>query len=228
MKVLRIFLSCLLATFAVSASAQNANQAAEPTVPTVTFDCSWDQATPQKFTITVQSSGNAKYMSSSPTKAEDAGGVQDEYYATEFSLSAASREKVFHLAKDTGYFKGDFDYKDHPVASTGKKTLAFADKSRHFQTAYNHSENKSIQELTALFQGISSTIQHGRKLQFLRRFDKLGLEAELKGMEDENNSHFLAELQIISPILNTIADDSAIMNIARQRARRLLAKIGPE
>jgi len=153
---------------------------------------------------------------------------QDEYYATEFSLSAASREKVFHLAKDAGYFKGDFDYKDHPVASTGKKTLAFADKSRHFQTAYNYSENKSIQELTALFQGISGTIQHGRKLQFLRRFDKLGLEAELKGMEDENNSHFLAELQIISPILNTIADDSAIMNIARQRARRLLAKIGPE
>ena len=218
------FLFFLLAAFATSAPAQNAS---EPVVPTVTFDCFWEQATPQNYTITVQSSGNAKYVSRTAGKPGDADGGQDEYYASEFAMTTSVQEKIFRLAKDTGYFKGDFDYKDHPVASTGKKTLSFADKTRHFQTVYNHSENKSIEELTSIFQGISNTIQHGRKLQFLRRFDKLGLEAELKGMEDEAASHYLAELQIISPILNTIADDPAILNIARARAKRLLAKIGP-
>jgi hypothetical protein len=224
----RIVLFCLLATFAVSAPAQNAGSADNFAVPTVTFDCVWEQATPQNYTITVQSTGSAKYISRSAGKPGDADGGQEEYYALDFTMSAAGQKKVFHLAQETAYFNGDFDYKGHPVASTGKKTLAFADKARHFQTTYNHSENKSIQELTGIFQGISSTIQHGRKLQYLRRFDKLGLEAELKGMEDEAAGNFLAELQIIAPMLNTIAEDSAILNIARQRARRLLAKISPE
>jgi len=227
MNVLRIFIFCLLATFAVSAPAQNANLAAEPAIPTVTFDCSWDQATPQKFTITVQSSGSAKYISSSPSKPADANGVQDEEYAVEFTASEAGREKIFRLAQESGYFNGDFEFK-HRVANTGKKTLTFADATRHFQTTYNHSENKPIAELTAIFQGISDTIQHGRKLQFLRRFDKLGLEAELKGMEGEAASHFLVELQIIAPLLKNIAEDPAILNIARQRAKNLLAKIGHE
>jgi hypothetical protein len=59
-------------------------------------------------------------------------------------------------------------------------------------------------------------------LQYLRRFDKLGLEEELKGMENEGQN--LAELQIIAPMLESIANDPAILNIARQRAKRLLAK----
>jgi hypothetical protein len=63
---------------------------------------------------------------------------------------------------------------------------------------------------------------------FLRRFDKLGLEDELKAMEDAAESHNLAELQIIRPTLESIAQDSTILNIARQRAKRLVAKANSE
>ena len=76
--------------------------------------------------------------------------------------------------------------------------------------------------------GISTTIEHGRKLQFLHRFDKLGLEDELKGMENAVENHNLAELQIIAPTLKSIADDTTVLNIARQRAKRLLAKAKSE
>jgi hypothetical protein len=212
----------------VNAAAQNAIPVDSPNVSTVTFDSTWERATPQKFTITVPSSGSAKYISASPTKPEDKNEAQDENYQVEFTMSAAGQEKIFRLARDAKYFNGDFDFRGHPVASTGKKTLAFADATRHFQTAFDYSENKSIQELTAIFQGISSTIQHGRKLQYLRRFDKLGLEAELKGMEGEVDSHYLAELQIIAPLLKNLAEDSAVLNIARQRAKRLLDKASHE
>ncbi len=217
-----------LALLAVSAPAQSANPADNPGVSTVIFNSVWERATPQNFTITVPSSGNTKYVSGSPIKPEDKNAAQDESYQFEFTLSAAVQEKIFRLAREAKYFNGDFDFRSHPVASTGKKTLAFADPTRHFQTAFDYSENKSIQELTAIFQGISSTIQHGRRLQYLRRFDKLGLEAELKGMESEVDTHYLAELQIITPILKSLAEDSAVLNIARQRAKRLLAKIGHE
>jgi len=66
------------------------------------------------------------------------------------------------------------------------------------------------------------------KLQFLRRFDRLGLEAELKAMEHLAEGQDLHEVQIIAPILENIANDSAVLNIARRRARRLLAKAGSE
>jgi len=143
-------------------------------------------------------------------------------------MSAATRDKIFRDAKEANYFHGDFTFKKHAVSSTGKKTLTYANQSRHFETTYDYSENKAIEEITNIFQGVSNTIEHGRKLQYLRRFDRLGLEEELKGMESLAENGYLAEVQLIAPTLESIANDPAILNIARQRARRLLAKVPSE
>jgi len=112
------------------------------------------------------------------------------------------------------------------VANTGKKTLTWSDAARKFHTVYNFSENKQLQQLTSIFEGISLTLEHGRKLQFLHRFDKLGLESELSGMEEMFKRHDLYELQLIAPTLRKIANDTAVMHLARQRAGRLLAAGG--
>jgi len=198
----------------------------------VAFDLTWEAFTPAKYFITVDSSGNAKYVSreklqlpepDSKGSASEATTESEPDFELSFTMSPANREKVFQLAKDTNYFNGSFDYTAHRIADTGKKVLTYADSGRIFQTTYNWSENKSIDQLTKLFQGISYTIEHGRKLQFLRRFDKLGLEKELKGMEEAAQSGYMAEIQIIAPTLENIANDPAILHIARERARRLLA-----
>lgn len=223
--ILFLFLASL--TLALPGAAQNPDPVENPAVPTVTFNCLWEVATPQLYTITARSTGSARYVSSNPVrKSEDP--AQDPEYSMEFTLSSPGSAKVFALATQAKYFDGDFDYKKHAVANTGAKTLTYADLARHFQTTYNWSENATIDQLTSFFQGISATIEHGRKLQFLHRYDKLGLEAQLKGMEDEAQSHYLAELQIIAPILESIANDSRVMNIARQRARRLLQRAKAE
>jgi hypothetical protein len=47
-------------------------------------------------------------------------------------------------------------------------------------------------------------------------------------MEDAAESHNLAEVQIIAPTLKSIQDDTKVLNIARQRAKRLLAKAKSE
>ncbi|HEY6249816.1 MAG TPA: hypothetical protein VI685_07625 [Candidatus Angelobacter sp.] len=207
----------------MTAFAQDQNQPLNPTEPTITFDLYWQAATPQNYTIKVESSGKAKYVSRNPTRpAEGSEDARDPDYEVEFLLSPASRDRLFTLAKDSDYFHGDFEYK-HKVAHTGKKTLTYADPARHFQTTYNFSENKDIDQITKLFQGISNTIEHGRKLQFMRRFDKLSLDTELKGMEDMAQNGYLAEIQIIAPLLQNLANDSSILHMARQRAQRLLA-----
>ena len=221
----RALLLCLCAaTLYSAASAQNSNKADVPSLPTVTYDVFWEPATPQGYTVTVAETGSAKYVSRNPTKPPDANGQRDDDYALDFTVSPASRDRIFSLAKQAGYFNGDFAYRKHAVASTGKKTLSYTDGVRQFQTRYDYSENPAIGELTSLFSGISNTIEYGRRLQFKRRFDKLGLEAELKGMEHMAETNNLVELQLIAPLLENIANDTSVLNIARQRARRLLAQ----
>jgi hypothetical protein len=240
-----VFLFTLLLAPAIAAIAQNqdtaiagvaqnqnkdAPQAPGATLPAVTFDVFWEPATPQTVTITVQANGETKYVSRNPTRAADKEerAVPSEDYETRFIMSAGNLEKIFSLTEQARYFKGDFDFKKHAVANTGKKTLSYTDSTRHFATVYNWSENGAVDQLTRLFQGISNVIEHGRKIQFLRRFDKLGLEAELKAMEDQQAGHYLCELQVIAPTLESIAKDPAVLNIARQRARRLLAQSAKE
>jgi hypothetical protein len=220
-----IFLLSLAALLVFSAGpllAQNSDQT--PAAGSITFERSWEAYTPQQVTITVSADGHAKYVSHSAGKQPD----EADDYQTEFTVSPSCRDKLFSNARVANYFDGDFTFKKHAVAGTGKKTLAYADPARHFKTTYDYSENKAIMEITSIFQGISNTFEYGRKLEFKHRFDKLGLEDELKGMESAAEGHNLAQLQLIAPTLESILEDASVLNIARQRAKRLLAKASSE
>lgn len=224
-RLLLVWWLCVFAQDPATTLAQEKDQATHPAEPTITFDLYWEAADPQSYIITVKSSGEAKYVSRSPTRLEPGSQEADPEYMVEFTLSPANRDRMFTLAKQANYFNGDFDFK-HKVANTGKKTLIYADPIRSFQTTFNYPANKDVEEITRLFQGISGTIEHGRKLQFMRRFNKLGLDAELKGMEQMAQEGYLAEIQIIAPLLQSIANDSSVLHMARQRAERLLAPGG--
>ena len=83
-----------------------------------------------------------------------------------------------------------------------------------------------MQELTRLFQAIATTLDYGRKLAFKYRFDKLGIDAQLKTLQDMQASHYVEELQAIEPILQKIADDPNMMHINRVTAKQLLKSMG--
>ncbi|HZU34196.1 MAG TPA: hypothetical protein VFB79_24010 [Candidatus Angelobacter sp.] len=203
------------------------DQQTQNSVPTITFDRVWEAATPQSINFVLQETGSVHYLSRNPFDVPDNRAV-DPDYTVDFTMSSGNLAKIFRDANEANFFHGDFNFKKHVVSSTGKKTLSYTDATRQFETTYDYSDNKAIQEITNIFQGISNTIEHGRKLQSMHRFDKLGLDSELKGMENAMESHNLAELQLIAPTLKSIAEDPAIMHIARQRAQKLLAKASSE
>ncbi|HEY4900909.1 MAG TPA: hypothetical protein VIH91_08845, partial [Terriglobales bacterium] len=72
----------------------------------------------------------------------------------------------------------------------------------------------------------ATTLDYGRKLAFKYRFDKLGLDAELKDLQDMQASHYIEELQAIDPVLQKIADDPNMMHINRVTAKQLLKSTG--
>ena len=220
--------SCILLftlLLALSAAAQTPKLepgAGAPVIPTVTFVRDWPAAHPQHLSITVDSAGRAAYTAVDDTTQEG------EPYLSKFTVSRRLRERIFADAKSLNYFQGQFDFTGHKIASTGAKTLSYADPERHFQTTYNWSENSELMALTGLFLGISNTLEGGRRLEYLHRFDRLGLNGELKDLEALAKEHSLPEVHLIEPVLRQIADDPAVMELARGRARHLLGLAAAE
>ncbi len=214
----------LAAALTLSASAQQAPPAVPASPPVITFTLDFPEARPPHAVVSVDSTGRAEYRSTGALFPEfpDA-----EPYHAAFTVSAATRERVFALAAELDHFHGDFEYRKHRIAFSGQKTLEYADGPERVSTSYNWSENPGVRELTRIFQDIINTQEEGRRLLFLRRYDPLGLDAELAGMEDMAKSNTLGELQSIAPLLRQLADDPAVMHVARQRAERLWARSQP-
>ena len=85
---------------------------------------------------------------------------------------------------------------------------------------------RRYRELTTFFQGLSTTLEFGHRLDYYLRYQKLALDAELKKMEEMSNSHELAEISSVAPILQKIADDASVIKVVRARAERLLPPTG--
>jgi hypothetical protein len=187
--------------------------------PIVTFTQTWPEATPPFYSIAVDGSGRTTYVST-PGRAESG-----NPYDVKFVLSEQTRVRIFDLAKQLNYFDGKFDYRKSRIAFTGTKTLKFQNGKTEHETSYNWSDNLALQDLTKLFQNMSETIELGRSVAEKYRFDKLGVDAEMKKLEQATKDDRVAELQAIEPILAKIAKDPGMMNITRHRAELLLAKI---
>ena len=193
----------------------------------ITYTHDFPQGQPQYVSITLDAQGTLSYESRGPVGRQLEGittAAAPEAYRNRFTSSADLRDKIFELARQTNYFSGDFDFTRHAIANTGKKSLVYRDDKHGFQTSYVWSEDQRIQELSDIFQNISNTMEAARRLEYYRRFDRLGLEAELKNMEIMAKGHNLLELHAIAAVLDQIASDARVLKLARQRARRLLAK----
>jgi hypothetical protein len=195
--------------------------AAEPA--TVTFSLDFPGSDPEHYSIWVQSDGHARYESSAPISKDS---DDHETYQTEFSLSDATRSRVFDLAAEAHYFSGKLDSGKSKLANTGAKKLAYKDSQRESTGAYNYSPLPAVQQLTTLFQSVSATLEFGRRLAHLHRYQKLALDDELKRMEDQARQGDLVELQAVKPVLQEIYADSSVMNVVRARAQRIM-EIGP-
>ncbi len=191
-------------------------------LPIVSFDFALPGTTPPHYSIAVEPDGKAAYRAD---EVPAAGAVADQPYTLKFVLSEPTRARIFELTLALNCFKGNFEFRGGRIANMGAKTLKCAYADHESQTTYNYSTNEKLQELTTIFQNISNTLEYGRRLAFLHRFDKLGLEAEMKSMEEQAHNNRLAELQVAAPQLEAILNDSSVINVTRRRAEHLLQLI---
>ena len=190
--------------------------------PTVSFTLDFPGSQPEHYTIQVASDGKASYESRGPL--DSASQAIDDFHIN-FEATSATRARIFELAAKAHRFSGDLDSHRKNLASTGTKTLSFSDGSKQTSASYNYSNQVAVQDLTRLFQDMSSTLEFARRLNFYYRYQKLALDAELKRMEQVAKGNGLAELQAAEPILRQIADDPSVINVVRARAKGLTDRL---
>jgi len=187
---------------------------------TISFSLDFPQSIPDHYVITVSSDRHATYDSTGKlTPQSDPG----DPFHDEFTASADTCKKIFDLAAKVKYFEGQIDSGNKKLASTGVKVLKYEEGTRKTAATYNYSPIPAVQQITAVFQNISTTLEFGRRLDFFYRHQKLALEDELKHMEESAKSNNLGELQAVAPILQRIAADHSVLNVTRARAQRLLS-----
>ena len=187
------------------------------------FELSWKVQNPPHYSVTLDSAGHATYRSE-PAVGTD-GGTAPEPYVVEWTATETTRTKVFESAQKLNYLQGSFE-SHAKVAQTGEKTLSYKDGSHDNSARYNYSENPQIKELTQLFQAIATTTEMARKLTHDARFDKLGVDADLKALQDEQREGNAIEIVAAQDILQKIAEDPNMMRMSQQRAKAILHAAG--
>jgi hypothetical protein len=193
--------------------------AQQTAVSTITFTCDFPGSEPDHYAISLSDDGSASYDSDSKLSPESPAG---DRFHSDFTVAQAGRIRVFDLAKRAHYFEGQIDSRNKNLASTGIKTLTYKDAQKSTRASYNYSPVPSVQQLTAFFQGLSTTLEFGHRLEYYLHYQKLALDEELKKMEEMSNSGGLEEISAVAPILQKIGDDPAVIKVVRARALRLL------
>lgn len=199
---------------------QFAAQAQEPAVVTFTLD--FPGSEPSHYAVSVSSDGRSSYDSDGRLSPDSDG----DPFRLDFSMSPQTSKRIFDLAARANYFQGEIDSRKKNLASTGVKTLTYKGSGRSTTATYNYSPVAAVQEITRLFQSLSSTLEFGRRLQYSHRYQKLALDEELKRMEDAANGNNLEEMSAIVPILRSIVADTTVINPVRARAQRLIERTG--
>ena len=153
----------------------------------VSFTLDFPDSEPSHYEIAVSSDGHSTYDSDGKLSPDSEG----DPFHLDFSVSSETSRRIFDLAERAHYFQEDIDSRKKNLASTGVKTLTYKDSGRSSRATYNYSPVAAVQQLTQLFQGLSTTLEFGRRLEYFHHYQKLALDEELKRMEDMANRNDL-------------------------------------
>ena len=130
---------------------------------------------------------------------------------------------VFEVAQEERWFQKDCD-SHAKVAFQGTKRLSYKGPEGAGECSFNFSRDKVIQGLGDSLVATATTIVQGARLEQLLQHDPLGLDAAIGSLTEMADDGRAQEIETIKPTLERLAEDEAVMERVRKRARGLLAK----
>jgi len=199
----------------------------------IRFSFEHPQLNPASYILLIREDGSGQYQTNpGPAPApNDADGVPSAPVTTaskgrDIEIRDPLLSAVFRTARSHHFFAIACDAPENHVAFTGKKTVSYAGPDGHGECTYNWSRDQQLNQLADDLIAVAYTVEVGRRLAVEHAHDRLGLDAELEGLQQAVKDHRALELENISSELQSISDDESVMNRARKRAQALLNNNG--
>jgi hypothetical protein len=180
-----------------------------------------------KFTLDMDQNGRGGYSGEEamPVVRGVATEPATQAFERSFAIAGGSAEKIFRLARQAQRFNVECASKAKNIADTGRKTLRYEGADGAGSCTFNYTENKAVGEITDVLLGMVETMDEGRELDRLHRYDRLGLDDAMATLSVEVDEGHALELETIAGTLRSLAGDAEVMQRVRARAAALLRLI---
>lgn len=182
----------------------------------ITYQRVFKGSNPEFIEIRVGEDGSATYDIRQLSEAPD---------PEPFQVGEAVRARIFELGDQLHDFNGvDLDV-HRKIADLGQKTFRYEKGSEVHEVKYNYTLNHPATQLALIFEGL---FQQQRDLTILEqrlKYDRLGVNDALHQFEDDLSQRTLPEPERLLPVLDRIAAEPRVVEVARQLARALAERI---
>ena len=214
-KTIALAMLCIALCAGVARS-QTAATAPQAEIPTITYRRVFQGSTPEFVEIALRQDGSAR---------ADVRQLSEAVSPQEFQVGAEMRGKIFDLARELHNFQhADLDT-HRRMAYLGEKTFRWEKGAEAYETKYNYTVDAKASQLQRIFDNLAQEQADLGMLEQQSRYDRLGIDDALRRFEDHLRQHALPEPARFLPVLDRIAQDSRLLEMARQRARSLAAQI---
>lgn len=173
---------------------------------------------PTAYALEVNEDGTARYIAGQTTSdtPEAAGQV--------IHVDGPLLTELFTTARTHHYFAMSCEASHNRVAFTGEKTLAYSGPDGSGSCTFNYAHEQSLNKAAADLMAVAYTLEVGARLASEHLHDRLSLDSELESLQEAVQDRRALAIENIEPQLKSIANDDAVMNRARGKARALLSE----
>lgn len=215
----RTFLATLLFAFLVPAVAhaqENDPGAAATHSATLTFRKVFKSSYPEFVEIKVNADGSGTW---------DIRQLDDAASPQPLQISQPLTRKMFDLAAQLHDFQGVNLEVRGRIADLGQKTFRYQNGAEVHEVNFNYTLNSTAEQLLAIFEGLQRQEVDFSDLERTLRYDHLGVNEIINRIQNDVKSKLLPEPEALLPVLDQVAGDSDLLDIARQSARAIAERI---
>jgi len=134
-------------------------------------------------------------------------------------------QKIFALAAKLHNFDGINLEMHRKIANLGQKTFQYQNGAQTHTVTFNYTLDRDAKQLLDIFESLSRQQTDLSDLRRAMRYDRLGVNDVLLQVQKDYDRNLLIEPKKFLASLDQLAADEHFINIAREKAHDLAARI---
>lgn len=176
---------------------------------------------PAQWTLDLHPDGRGHFKTQRGSATAD--GIEAPDVDRDIQLSSQFAAHVFSIMEQKAPFRKGCE--SHlKVAFQGTKKLTYTGPDGTATCEFNYASDKEIQALGDSLVSVATTLIEGARLQALLLHDRLGLDRETQVLVDSAKDGRAQQIGSIRDILERLAEDPAVLERVKRRARMLLSR----